>query len=48
MLLDIQRQASAQASGDIVLDMDPAPRKGAQPPLFGPLGSGTVAHLSNC
>jgi len=36
--------------GDIVLDGDPAPtRKGAQqPPLFGPLCSGTVAHLSNC
>ena len=36
--------------GDIVLDGDRAPpRKGAQqPPLFGPLCSGTVAHLSNC
>jgi len=36
--------------GDIVLDGDPAPpRQGAQqsPPLFGPLCSGTVAHLSN-
>jgi len=37
--------------GDIVLDGDPAPptpRKGAQQPsrpLFGPLCSGTVAHL---
>jgi len=38
--------------GDIALDGDPAPppRKGAhQPlPLFGPLCSGTVAHLSYC
>jgi len=36
--------------GHIVLDRDPAfPRKGAhQPPLFGPLCSGTVAYLSNC
>jgi len=36
--------------GHIVLDGDPAPpRKRAQlPPLFGPLWSGTVAHLSNC
>ena len=37
--------------GDIVLDRYSAPtRKGAQqhPPLFGPLCSGTVAHLSNC
>jgi len=35
----------------IVLDRDPGPpRKGAQHPcqLFGPLCSGTVAHLSNC
>jgi len=36
--------------GDIVLDGDPAlPRKGAQyPPIFGPLCSDMVAHLSNC
>jgi len=35
---------------DIVLDGDPAPRhrKGQPPPLFGPLCSGTVAHLSIC
>jgi len=39
-------------AGNIVLDGDPVPaRKGTQqppPPLFGPLCSGTVAHLSNC
>ena len=38
--------------GDIVLDGDPAahPRKGARsnPAFFGPLCSGTVAHISNC
>jgi len=38
--------------GDIVLDGDPAahPRNGARssPPLFDPICSGTVAHLSNC
>ena len=36
--------------GHIVLDGDPVPqRKGEQqPPLFGPLCSVTVAHLSNC
>jgi len=37
--------------GDIVLDGDPAPHgKGhSNPsPLFGPLCSGTVAHLSSC
>jgi len=37
--------------GHIVLDGDPAPppRKAAQqPPLFGPLCSGTIAHLNNC
>jgi len=36
--------------GDIVLDGDPAPpkKRAQQPPsLFGPLCSGTVAHLSN-
>jgi len=36
--------------GNIVLDEEPAPppQKGTQqPPLFGPLCSGTVAHLSN-
>jgi len=36
---------------DIVLDGDPAlpQRKGAQqPPLFDPLCSGTIAHLSYC
>ena len=38
-------------TGDIVLHGDPAPpRKGAaaqQPPLFGPLRSGTVARLNS-
>jgi len=36
--------------GNILLDGDAAhPRKGAQQPtLFGPLCSGTVAHLNNC
>jgi len=39
--------------GDIVLDGDSAPPpaergSSAPPPLFGPLCSGTVAHLSNC
>ena len=37
--------------GNIVLDGDPAPRTEREPaasPLFGPLCSGTVAHLSNC
>ena len=38
--------------GDIVLDGDPAPptERGtaAPPPLFDPLCSGMVAHLSNC
>jgi len=37
------------SSGDIVLDGDPAPAKGAQPPLFGPcllwLGSLVVRVL---
>jgi len=37
--------------GEIVLDGDPAPPHGnghSSPPFFGPLCSGTVAHLSNC
>jgi len=36
--------------GGTVLDGDSAPpRKGAhQSPLFGPLCSGTITHLSNC
>jgi len=36
--------------GNIVLDEDPAPftERGKAAPTFGPLCSGTVAHLSNC
>ena len=34
---------------DIVLDGAQLPTKmGTTPPLFGPLCTGTVAHLSNC
>jgi len=36
--------------GDILADGDPASttERGTAAPLFGPLYSGTVAHLSNC
>jgi len=38
--------------GHIVLDGDPPPPhgkgQGSPPPLFGPLCSGTIAHLSSC
>jgi len=36
--------------GDIVSDGDPAPpaKRGTTAPLFGPVYSGTVAHLSGC
>ena len=47
MLLDTE---IGLGPGDIVLDGDPAPprKEAQQPPLFSPLCSGTIAHLSNC